>query len=85
MCLTAAGSPHLADVVEVTVRRALLRQELFVGIELHVQVELLLQQQQPVVTERLDRAHAGNAQNPAQMGSKLEKGATTRLRHGMLL
>jgi hypothetical protein len=41
---------HLADVVEVPVWRALLREELLVRVEHHVQVELLLQQHQPWCT-----------------------------------
>lgn len=45
-----------AHIVKVTVRRALLRQKLFVRVEHDVQVELLFQQAQAVVGVRFDGA-----------------------------
>ena len=63
--LYSDGRAHLADVVEVSVRGGLLRQELLVGIHHHVQVELLLQQQQPVEAEAANRPHRLDLQHPA--------------------
>lgn len=48
--------PCLPDVIKVAVWRALLRLELLVAVEHDVEVELLLQQHQTGVAERLDRA-----------------------------
>lgn len=55
----------LADIVEIPVGRCLLGQELLVGVEHDVQVELLLQQHQAVVAEALDGAHGRNLAHPA--------------------
>lgn len=56
---------HLADVIEVAVWSRLLREKFLVGVELLVEAELLLKQHQPVVAERLGRAHCTDAQHPA--------------------
>ena len=55
---------HLANVVKVTVGGRLLCQELLVGVQHHVQVELLLQQLQAVMAKRFHRARALDAQHP---------------------
>ena len=44
---------------------SLLSQELLVSIEHDMQVELLLQQHQPMMAEALDGAHGGNLAHPA--------------------
>ena len=74
---------HLSDVVEVAVRGGLLREELLVGIQLLVQAELLLQQHQAVVAERLGGAHGRDPQHPAGpavLGSE-RKNAPSMLQH----
>ena len=57
---------HLPNIVEVTVGRGLLRQELLVCVHHHVQVELLLQQHQPVEAEAAHRPHRLDLQHPAR-------------------
>ena len=64
MRLTGSHDPHLADIVEVSVRRSLLGKELLVSIEHDMQVELLLQQHEAVVAEALDGAHGSNLAHP---------------------
>mmetsp|Transcript_12255 Transcript_12255/g.51590 ORF Transcript_12255/g.51590 Transcript_12255/m.51590 type:complete len:756 (-) Transcript_12255:852-3119(-) len=64
----------LAHVVEVAMRRALLREELFVGIEHEVHVELLLKEQQAVVAEALHGARVDDAQHVVQVFEELVGG-----------
>lgn len=64
MTLAGGHEQHLADIVEVSMRRSLLGQELFVGIEHDMQVELLLQQHEAVVAEALDGAHGSDLAHP---------------------
>ena len=59
------GTKHLADIVEVSVGCRLLGKELLVSVEHDMQVELLLQQHEAVVTEALDWAHGCNLAHPA--------------------
>ncbi len=61
----ASKRARLADVVEVSVGRRFLGEEFLVRVELLVQTELLLQQHQPVVAQRLCRAHRADSQHPA--------------------
>lgn len=63
--MTTGHEQHLADIVEVSVRRSLLGQELLVSVEHDMQVELLLQQHEAVVAEALDGAHGSNLAHPA--------------------
>lgn len=58
--LTVESEAHLPDVVQVAVRRCLLREPLLLRVEHHMQVELLLEQRQPVVAVRHHRS--GGAQ-----------------------
>lgn len=55
-----------------------LSQELLVSIEHDMQVELLLQQHQPVMAEALDGAHGSNLAHPAT-----EQAVQTSLRRMM--
>lgn len=61
---TAGQEQHLANVVEVSVRRSLLGKELLVSIQHDMQVELLLQQHEAMVAEALDGAHGSNLAHP---------------------
>ena len=51
--------------------RGFLREKLLVGVELLVQAELLLQQHQPVVAQRLCGAHSTDAQHPASVWQRM--------------
>lgn len=62
--ITSSQEQHLADIVEVSVRRSLLGKELLVSIEHDMQVELLLQQHEAMVAEALDGAHGSNLAHP---------------------
>jgi hypothetical protein len=57
---------HLADVVEVTMRGAFLGKELLVGIQHDMEVKLLLQKLQAMMTEAFHRTHCSYFQHPAQ-------------------
>ena len=60
-------SAHLADIVEISVWRCLLSQELLVRIQHDMQIELLLQQHEPMVAEALDGAHSSDLAHPAHV------------------
>ena len=66
MCVVipASQEQHLADVVEVSVRRGLLGKELLVSIEHDMQIKLLFQQHEAMVAEALDGAHGSNFAHP---------------------
>lgn len=63
--------PHLSDVVEVSVWCCLLRSVLLVRVEHGVQVELLLQEHEPVVAVALHRANGTEAQHPVHLSEEL--------------
>lgn len=70
---------HLADIIEVSVRRSLLSKELLVSIEHDMQVELLLQQHEAVMAEALDGAHGSNLAHPASLLPRSYWQAVTQL------
>ena len=69
---TTGQGPRLANIVEVAVWRRLLCQVFLVSVQLLVQVELLLQQQQPMMTKCLDWTCAGDAQHPGPSSQQFQ-------------
>mmetsp|Transcript_19321 Transcript_19321/g.48599 ORF Transcript_19321/g.48599 Transcript_19321/m.48599 type:complete len:215 (+) Transcript_19321:1032-1676(+) len=71
-------SVHLAYIVEVTVWGSLLRQKLLIRIKHAVQVELLLQQLQAMVAQRLDGPHGDDLQHLVHVREEFHRGAGRR-------
>ena len=70
---------HLPDVVKVSVRRRLLREELLIRVEHRIEVELLLEQHQTVVGKALDGPERAVPQHAVHLGEELS-GRTRDLR-----